>query len=133
MAMRRTPKSVHAVREAVQRRAAETKENTCSGNPESPEIPILAGYGCTRDAALEAVLAKLMTYVEANRIVKCPQNKTCRAEHECITVIADLAAIEQKVTYNLARLSACPKNKLGYEAVFIGTVETLCVCAPTVY
>jgi hypothetical protein len=133
MAMRKIQKPVVAGRQKVQRRAPETKEDTCSGNNETLQIPMLLGYGCTKDAALQAVLAKLMTYVEANRKVKCAGNESCRAAHECITVIPESDKLEQKVQYNLARLRRCPPRQIGYEAVFFGTVESFCVCAPTEY
>ena len=133
MAMRKIQKSVLVGRKKVQRRAPETKEDTCSGNNETLEIPMLLGYGCTKDAALQAVLAKLMAYVETKRKVKCPDNKTCRPAHECITVIAEMHKIEEKVQYNLAGLRRCLPRPFGYEAVFFGTGETFCVCAPTEY
>jgi len=133
MAMRKIQKPVVVGRKKVQRRAPETKEDTCSGNNENLKIPMLLGYGCTKDAALQSVLAKLMAYVEANRKVKCPDNATCRPAHECITVIAESDKLEQKVQFNLARLRRCAPRQIGYEAVFFGTVETFCVCAPTEY
>lgn len=103
-------------------------EDTCTGHEETFKTDAIA-YACSKDVALDKLLALLMVYVFVNRNYQCDDNSSCGEKSQCTAVIDNLDEILKKVRYRLVRIKTCP-HQIAYEASYKGTVVSSCACVP---
>jgi hypothetical protein len=111
------------------------KTEACEPNPETHNVVVVRGIGCTKDGARLGIIAKLLAQAKSERKTKCEELECDGLEDgECLTTIddTDLQRLEGQINYFPIRRKGCPRN-VGWLARLVARppkFKSICICVP---